>query len=216
MTNVLILLGPPGAGKGTQAVRLSGALSLPHVSTGDLFREHLGQGTELGRKAKGFMESGRLVPDELVIEMLFERVAKPDCARGFLLDGFPRTLAQARELDRRLGTASVKALSIHVPDAALLERMTGRATCRACGHVHHARFSPPKVAGTCDRCGGELYQRADDTREVVAKRLSVYREQTVPVEQHYAARRVLADVDGDRSPDEVFASLVRAARGEKL
>ncbi len=215
MPTVFILLGPPGAGKGTQAVRLSAALALPHVSTGDLFRENLGKGTELGIKAKGFMESGRLVPDDVVIDMLFERVSKPDCKSGFLLDGFPRTVAQAAALDRRLAGWTVRAPSINVPDSALVERLAGRATCKACGHVHHLRFSPPKVAGRCDRCAGELYQRPDDSREVVSKRLSVYREQTKPVEDHYNQLGVLSVVDGDRSPDDVFTSLLRATRGEQ-
>lgn len=210
---MLILLGPPGAGKGTQAVRLSAALGLPHVSTGDLFREHLKTGTPLGREARGFMDAGKLVPDELVIAMLFDRVAKPDCAAGFLLDGFPRTVAQAQALDKRLAGYDVRALSLHVADAVLLERLTGRHTCRACGHVHHERFSPPAVAGKCDRCGGELYQRSDDARDVVEKRLSVYREQTAPVEQHYAEQGKRVAIEGDRAPDQVFDALLGAWRG---
>lgn len=215
MPTVLILLGPPGAGKGTQAARLGAALALPHVATGDLFREHIAKGTELGRKAKDFMDSGRLVPDELVIDMLFERVSKPDCKAGFLLDGFPRTVAQAVALERRLTGATVRELSIRVPDAAVLARLAGRFTCKACGHVHHARTSPPRVAGRCDRCAGELYQRPDDAPAVIEKRLAVYRETSQPVEAHYAAHGRLFGVDGDRPPDEVFASLMRAARGEQ-
>ena len=218
MATIMILLGPPGAGKGTQAKRLSVALSLPHVSTGDLFREHLGHGTPLGKQAKSFMDAGRLVPDELVIDMLFDRVARPDCARGFLLDGFPRTLPQAQALEQRLGAGkdkgqALRALNLRVDDATLVERATGRWTCGACGHMHHARFSPPKVAGKCDRCGAALYQRSDDTAEVVAKRLSVYRDQTQPLERFYAERGVLTQVDGSRTPDQVFESLLRAARG---
>lgn len=220
MSTVVILLGPPGAGKGTQAVRLSAALSLPHVSTGDLFREHLGASTELGAKAKSFMDSGRLVPDELVIDMLFERVARPDAARGFVLDGFPRTLPQAEALERRLGAGpsglgaghTVHALNLSVDDALLAERATGRLTCKSCGNMHHARFSPPKVAGKCDRCGAELYQRSDDTALVVAKRLAVYHEQTQPLEAFYAKRGLLTHIDGSRTPDQVFESLIQAAR----
>lgn len=213
-TTVLILLGPPGAGKGTQAARLAVALSLPHVSTGDLFREHLGKRTELGRKAKDFMDSGRLVPDELVIDMLFERVAQADCKLGFLLDGFPRTVAQALALDARLKGTAVRALNLSVADAALIERLTGRWTCKGCGHIHHERFSPPARAGLCDKCGGGLYQRSDDSRAVVEKRLSVYREQTKPVEDHYRERGVLVDIDGAAQPDQVFTAMLRAARGE--
>jgi adenylate kinase len=215
-STVLILLGPPGAGKGTQAIRLATALSSPHVSTGDLFRENLGKGTPLGLKAKEYMESGRLVPDELVIDMLFARVAQPDCRTGFLLDGFPRTVAQAQALDKRLEGKTVRALNLSVPDAALVERLTGRWTCKACGNVHHEKFSAPKTAGRCDKCGGELYQRTDDTRAVVEKRLAVYREQTKPVEQHYRARGLLAEIDGQRTPDEVFGRMLASARGEGL
>ncbi len=159
------------------------------------------------------MDAGKLVPDELVIAMLFDRVAKPDCASGFLLDGFPRTVAQAQALDKRLAGYDVRALSLHVADAVLLERLTGRHTCRACGHVHHERFSPPAVAGKCDRCGGELYQRSDDARDVVEKRLSVYREQTAPVEKHYAEQGKRVAIEGDRAPDQVFDALLGAWRG---
>jgi len=214
MSTVLILLGPPGAGKGTQAVRLSQALSLPHVSTGDLFREHKTKGTPLGLRAKTFMDAGQLVPDELVIDMLFDRVAKPDAARGFLLDGFPRTLAQAEALEARLGQGhNVRAINLRVDDSLLVERLTGRWTCKACGNIHHARTSPPKVEGKCDRCGGELYQRSDDSADVVGKRLKVYREQTQPLEGFYAKRGVLTHIDGSRTPDQVFESLIQAARG---
>jgi adenylate kinase len=213
MPSVLILLGPPGAGKGTQAVRLSAALSLPHVSTGDLLRENKKQGTELGRKAEVFMDAGKLVPDDLVIEMLFDRVAKPDCARGFVLDGFPRTTAQAQSLEKRLGTGySVCAINLQVADNLLVDRAIGRWTCKSCGNMHHMRNSPPKVAGVCDRCGSELYQRSDDNADVVNARLGVYRAQTQPLEGFYAKRGVLTHVDGSRTPDQVFESLTRAAR----
>lgn len=215
MRQVLILLGPPGAGKGTQATRLSAELGLPHVSTGDLFRENLKQGTALGAKARGYMDAGKLVPDEVVIDMLFDRVSRPDCAAGFLLDGFPRTEPQAQALDTRLASQNatdVRALNLSVSDASVLERLLGRWTCSKCGHVHHERFSPPRAAGRCDKCGGELQQRSDDTREVVEKRLAVYREQTKPVEAHYRARKLVRDVDGSRSPDDVFHSLLAAAR----
>lgn len=209
---VMILLGPPGAGKGTQASRLSAELGLPHVSTGDLFRDSLSRGTELGKRAKGFMDSGTLVPDEFVLEMLFDRVARPDCAEGYLLDGFPRTLPQAEALAKRLtGSARVQVLNLAVPDAPLLERVTGRRTCKSCGNIHHVRHAAPKIAGRCDQCGGELLQRSDDTPEVVAKRLAVYREQTQPLEVWYRTRGVLVDVDGDRPADQVFRALKLAA-----
>lgn len=212
MTRVLILLGPPGAGKGTQATRLSAELGLPHVSTGDLLRDHRQKGTDLGRRAQKFMDAGQLVPDDLVLEMLFERVAKKDCERGYLLDGFPRTLPQAEALDKRLrGGTPVLALNLSVPDAVLLDRITGRRTCVQCAHVHHLRTSPPKTPGRCDRCRGELVQRPDDTPAVFERRLSVYRGQTQPLEAFYRSRGQLADVDGNRAPDSVFESLKQCA-----
>lgn len=183
------------------------------MSTGDLFRENLKQGTPLGAQARSFMDAGKLVPDEVVIGMLFDRVGKPDCARGFLLDGFPRTVAQAQALDQRLASHDVRALSLEVEDATLLERLSGRHTCRACGSVHHERFSPPARAGKCDRCGGELYQRPDDAKSVIEQRLAVYREQTAPVERHYAAQGKRLAIAGDRQPDQVFDALMGAWQG---
>jgi adenylate kinase len=212
MTRVVILLGPPGAGKGTQAVRLSAELGLPHVSTGDLFRENSAQGTPLGLKAKSYLDSGGLVPDDLVLEMLFDRVSRPDCARGYLLDGFPRTLPQAEALAARLGrNTEIQVLDINVPDDVIIERLTGRRTCRSCSKVQHLRFSPPKTDGRCDACGGELHQRSDDTPEVVAKRLDVYHKQTLPLAAWYKKRGLLREVDGNRPPDQVFQSLRQAA-----
>jgi adenylate kinase len=212
LTQVLILLGAPGAGKGTQAVRLCAARSLAHISTGDLFRENLKKETALGKRAKGFMDAGQLVPDELVLEMLFDRVSKPDCRKGFLLDGFPRTIAQAEALEKRLGSgARVVVLSLRVPEPVLIERLTGRRTCSACGNIQHLLFSKPKVAGKCDKCGGALVQRSDDTVEVVKKRLDVYRAQTQPLEGFYAARKLLTEVDGNRAEDEVFRDLTARA-----
>lgn len=211
---VVILLGPPGAGKGTQAARLGAALGLAHVSTGDLFRENLSKGTELGQKARAFMDSGRLVPDQLVLDMLFARVAQADCQKGYLLDGFPRTIPQAEALEQSLkaARAQVCVLNLRVPDSLLLERITGRRTCKACGHAQHLKYSAPRVAGRCDKCGGELIQRSDDLADVFGKRLAVYREQTQPLEAFYEARGMVRTVDGARSPDQVFQDLQSFAK----
>lgn len=209
---VLILLGPPGGGKGTQAVRLSAELGIPHVSTGDLFRENRAKGTELGRRAQSFMDAGKLVPDDLVLDMLFDRVSRPDCSQGYLLDGFPRTIPQATALDARLSAAGSRVMAVHlkVPDAILLERIVGRRTCSKCGHIHHVKNSPPRVAGKCDKCGGELVQRTDDTAAVVEKRLATYHDQTAPIVGHYGKRSgVLFEIDGNRAPDQVFSDLKR-------
>jgi adenylate kinase len=216
MVRVLILLGPPGAGKGTQAARLSLDLGLPHVATGDLFRENREKGTPLGKRAQEFMDKGVLVPDEVVLEMLFDRVARKDCAAGYLLDGFPRTLPQAEALERRLGKgARLHVASLLVPDPILLDRVTGRRTCRNCGNVHHVRNARPRVEGKCDRCGGALVQRPDDTESVFRDRLAVYRKQTQPLEGFYRSRGLLTEVAGDREPDRVFESL-RQVGSEKV
>lgn len=217
MRRVLILLGPPGAGKGTQALRLGADLSLPHVSTGDLFRDNLSRNTPLGGKAKGFMDSGKLVPDALVLEMLFDRVAKPDCAKGYLLDGFPRTLTQADALEAALasaagGTSSLLVLNMRVADAVLVERLSGRRTCKSCGNIQHLRFSPPKVEGRCDKCGASLVQRPDDAPEVIGSRLDAYRRETRPLEAFYEKRGVLQHVDAEKAPEAVFAELARICR----
>jgi adenylate kinase len=209
---VIILLGPPGGGKGTQAVRLSAELKIPHVSTGDLFRENRAQGTELGKRAQSFMDSGKLVPDDLVLDMLFDRVARPDCKAGFLLDGFPRTIPQANALDARLSDARSSVIAVHlkVPDAVLVERVVGRRTCSKCGNIHHVKNSPPKIAGKCDKCGGELIQRSDDTAETAQKRLATYHEQTAPIVGHYRKKPgVLVEIDGNRAPDTVYSDLKR-------
>lgn len=209
---VIILLGPPGGGKGTQAVRLSAELKIPHVSTGDLFRENRAQGTALGKRAQSFMDSGKLVPDDLVLDMLFDRVSRPDCKQGYLLDGFPRTIPQATALDARLAAArsSVMAVHLKVPDAVLVERVVGRRTCSKCGTIFHLKNNPPRVADKCDKCGNALIQRTDDTAEVVQKRLATYHEQTAPIVGHYKKNAgALVEIDGNRSPDSVFADLNR-------
>jgi adenylate kinase len=205
---VLILLGPPGAGKGTQAVRLASECDIPHISTGDLFRANLKQGTDLGQRAKGFMESGKLVPDELVLEMLFDRVAADDCSGGYLLDGFPRTLPQAEALNRALGDQPTATLLLDVPDGIIVDRASGRLLCKGCTNIHHATFAPPTRAGFCDECGGELYRRKDDESEVVLERLSVYRAETQPMVDYYRERGSLQEIDGNQSPDAVFAALI--------
>lgn len=215
MVRVVILLGPPGAGKGTQAKRLASELSLPHVATGDLFRENLSQGTPLGERAKTFMNAGKLVPDELVMEMLFDRLSRPDAGEGYLLDGVPRTVTQAKALDAHLAGADADRhqVLLEVDDDVLVERATGRRLCRDCGNIHHVKNSPPKVEGRCDRCGGELYQREDDRPETVRERLAVYRAETRPVVDLYEQRGELARVDGGRSPDEVHRALRAALNG---
>lgn len=204
---VILLLGPPGAGKGTQAVRLAADCGVPHISTGDLFRANLKQGTDLGNRAKTFMESGKLVPDELVLEMLFDRVGQPDCEGGYLLDGFPRTLGQAKALTEALGDQPYVALQLDVADELLVGRASGRLICGNCGNIQHMEFSPPKVEGVCDVCGGELARRADDEPDVVRKRLAVYHEETQPMIDYYGDLGSLQVVDGSRTPDEVFADL---------
>jgi len=212
MARIVVLLGAPGAGKGTQAVRLSRARGLAHVSTGDLLRENQKQGTELGLRAKGFMDSGKLVPDELVLDMLAQRVTAPDCRAGYVLDGFPRTEVQAQALEQRLkGDDEVQVINLEVSDESIVQRAAGRLSCRKCGSVFHAQNAPPKKAGTCDNCGGPLSQRDDDAAPVVRERLRVYREKTAPLVRFYSARGLLHSIDGERSPEAVFdhlASLV--------
>ncbi|MDP6386662.1 MAG: adenylate kinase [Planctomycetota bacterium] len=215
MTRVIILLGAPGAGKGTQAVRLSQALGLPHVSTGDLFRENISQGTTLGERAQSYLESGRLVPDDLTVDMLFDRTSRSDCANGYMLDGFPRTVPQAVALGERLGDdASLTVLNIQVPDEIIVDRSAGRLLCRACGNIQHKSFSPPAQEGVCDACSGELYQRKDDQPDVVQDRLGVYHAQTEPLVGHYGDQGVCLSVDGNRAPDEVFAGCLASLEVE--
>lgn len=211
MPTYIVLLGPPGAGKGTQAQVISHELGLPHVSSGDIFRENLKNQTELGKLAKGYMDRGELVPDDLTISMIRERLLRPDAAPGALLDGFPRTPAQAEALSTTLAgfKGKVDAVPyINVPDAVLIERLTGRWTCRTQGHVYHEKFSPPKQAGICDIDGSELYQRDDDKAETVMRRIRVYLEQTMPLIQYYQQRGVLLEVDGTQSIEQVSADLL--------
>jgi adenylate kinase len=208
---VIILLGPPGSGKGTQAVRLTKELGIPHISTGDLFRENISKDTELGKRAKTYMNAGKLVPDELVLDMLFDRVSRPDCQNGYLLDGFPRTLPQAEAYGAKLGDNTVlTVIDLEVPDDVIVKRAEGRLTCKSCGNIHNRYFSPPAKEGVCDKCGGELIQRPDDQAEVVQERLRVYHEQTKPLVDYYEKKGVLKRLDGTKSPEEVFESLKKA------
>jgi adenylate kinase len=209
----VVLLGAPGAGKGTQAVRLAEALGLPHVSSGDLFRENLGKQTELGLLAKSYMDKGELVPDDVTIAMVMDRLARSDCAKGAILDGFPRTLAQAEALDAALeerGYRIAIAPYIRVNEDTLLQRLGGRWTCQQCKAVYHQLFSPPAQAGICDLCGGTLYQRADDTPETHKKRIDVYMEQTSPLIAYYRSAGVLAEIDGEPDVDVVYRALLSA------
>jgi adenylate kinase len=209
----VILFGAPGAGKGTQAAILAEKIGLVHITTGELFREAIRQETELGKQAKPHYDRGQLVPDHLTIAMLLERLSQGDCARGCLLDGFPRTLEQATALDEALareGKAIDKVAYIQVSEDELLGRLSGRWNCRQCGSVYHERFQPPRQAGRCDQCGGELYQREDDKPETVRKRLEVYFRQTAPLIDYYRARGKLVEIDGDRPVEEVAESLLAA------
>lgn len=211
----IILLGPPGVGKGTQAARLRERLGVPHISTGDMLREHIARDSALGREAKQFMDAGQLVPDELVINMLVERVARADCSDGFLLDGFPRTAAQAEALDARPETAHAVVADIDLDDDAIVARLSGRLVHLPSGRVYHREFSPPQTPGRDDQTGDALTQRDDDQPEVIRRRLAVYREQTAPLKARYQAAAAAGQVryiacDGGGAPDAVAAKLLAA------
>jgi len=209
----IIFLGAPGAGKGTQAAMVAQELGLAHIASGDLFRQALEQGTELGIQAKSYMEKGMLVPDEITIKMVLERISAPDCELGVILDGFPRNLEQAKALDEALleqGKAIDKVIYIKVSQEELLNRLSGRWICRQCQAPYHTINSPPKVWGKCDNCGGELYQRPDDTVETVKKRLEVYFAQTAPLIDYYAKANKLLELDGEGSVNEVGKRIVNA------
>jgi adenylate kinase len=209
----VIMMGPPASGKGTQAERLQKLLDLPHVASGDLFRYNLKNETELGLKAKGYMDKGELVPDNITIAMVLDRLAQPDGTKGALLDGFPRTVVQAEALDEALGEQGDGidlVLNIQVPEEELIARVTGRRLCRQCGASYHVMFNPPREPDVCDKCGGELYQRDDDTEEVARKRLEVYEAQTKPLIDYYREEGLLVNIDGYQSIDEVTAELREA------
>ena len=212
----LILLGPPMSGKGTQAARLSKALGIPQISSGDLFRDNIKRETALGREAKTYMDRGDLVPDEITIGMVAERLGRPDAAKGALLDGFPRTIPQAEELDRildELDASLTGVISISVPVEELVKRASGRRICRSCGKSYHLAFNPPAEEGVCDVDGGELYQRDDDLPDTVRQRLEVYQGQTSPLVDYYRKRGNLREIEGDQPIDDVAADIAEVVSG---
>ena len=207
----IIMMGPPGAGKGTQAAKLVSKYGIPQISTGDMFRAAVAAGTELGKQAKACMESGKLVPDEVTIGIVRERLSKSDCEKGFILDGFPRTVEQADALNKILSEQGKKltcVLNVNVPSSDLIERAVGRRICKKCGATYHVKFKAPKVEGECDLCGGELYQRGDDTAETLTKRLRVYEESTRPLIEYYKAAGLYAEVDGRQPIEKVTTDLI--------
>ena len=206
----IIMLGAPGAGKGTQAKRIAEKYQIPHISTGDIFRSNIKEGTELGMKAKQFMDQGLLVPDEVTIGMLLDRIHQDDCEKGYVLDGFPRTIPQAESLTKALsdmGEAIDYAIDVDVPDENIVSRMSGRRACLTCGATYHVAFAPPAKEGICDVCGAKLVLRDDDKPETVQKRLAVYHEQTKPLIDYYKEKGVLHSVDGTKDMEEVFQSI---------
>ncbi|OGO42405.1 MAG: adenylate kinase [Chloroflexi bacterium RBG_16_57_9] len=211
----VLLLGAPGAGKGTQAAMLQERLALPHVASGDLFRDNLKRETELGLKAKGYMERGELVPDDVTIAMVLERLSRADTAKGALLDGFPRTIQQAEALDAALitqGRKIEKVINFNVSEDALIARLSGRWICRNCQAAYHTLYNPPQHPGRCDVCGGELYQRADDTPETVANRLKVYFNQTRPLIDYYQQRGLLVNINGEQEIEQVKQDILNALK----
>jgi len=213
----ILLMGPPGAGKGTQAEKLVEQFQVPHISTGDMFRTAVKEGSPLGKQAKEYMDAGQLVPDSVTIGIVKEGLAKPECKKGFILDGFPRTLEQANALDealKDLGITLKRVVNINVPASELLTRITGRRICRKCGSTYHVAFNKPTREDVCDKCGGELYQRDDDKEATVKKRLDVYTAQTEPLIAYYKTKGLYAEIDGLQDIDKVFADIVANLRGE--
>ena len=211
----LLIMGPPGAGKGTQAEMLVKELKITHISTGDMFRAAIKEGTEMGKKAKEYMDKGELVPDSVVVGMVRDRLSQPDCVNGFLLDGFPRTIAQAEALDetfKEMGFVPDAVINIAVPREKLMERLTGRRICRNCGASYHMVFNKPKVKGKCNSCGGELYQRDDDNEVAVGNRLDIYEAQTQPLIDYYAKQSILKDINGDQDIKQVLADTLAAIK----
>ena len=207
----IIMLGAPGAGKGTQAKMIADKYNVPHISTGDIFRANIKNGTELGKEAKTYMDKGLLVPDELTVKILLDRVAQDDCKNGYVLDGFPRTIPQAEVLDKALTELGDKidfAIDVDVPDANIIRRMSGRRACLACGATYHIEHVPPKAEGICDRCGEALVLRDDDKEETVKNRLNVYHEQTQPLIDYYNGQGILKEVDGTQDMEDVFRAII--------
>lgn len=212
----IVMLGAPGAGKGTQAIKIAEKYSIPHISTGDIFRANIKNQTELGQKAKGYIDQGLLVPDELVVDLVVDRVKKEDCTNGYVLDGFPRTIPQAEALDKELlktGESIDYAIDVEVPDENIVKRMGGRRACPACGATYHIEFAPTEVEDVCDHCKAGLILREDDKPETVQKRLNVYHEQTQPLIQYYSEKDVLVKIDGTKDIEDVFETIV-AVLGE--
>ena len=208
----IIMLGAPGAGKGTQAKKIAEKYNIPHISTGDIFRANIKNNTELGKKAKEYMDQGLLVPDELTCDLVTDRIQKDDCSNGFILDGFPRTIPQAEALDKALkamGQSMDYAINVDVADDNIIDRMSGRRACLKCGATYHIVAIPPKKEGICDACGSELVQRDDDKPETVQKRLDVYHEQTQPLIDYYTKKGIIKDVDGTQQMDDVFNAIVK-------
>lgn len=208
----IIMLGAPGAGKGTQAKKIAEQYKIPHISTGDIFRANIKNGTELGKKAKTFMDQGLLVPDELVVDLVVDRVGQEDAENGYVLDGFPRTIPQAEALDQALKAIQENidyAINIEVPDENIINRMAGRRACTACGGTYHTEFNPTKAEGICDACGGALVLREDDKPETVKKRLDVYHEQTQPLIEYYDNQKLLVEVDGTQEMAQVFDAIIK-------
>jgi adenylate kinase len=210
--NILIFFGPPGSGKGTQAKKLAQEHKLPHIALGDILREEVRAGSKIGEQAKALMNAGKLVPDELTIELTSQRIGRPDCLAGFILDGFPRSLAQAEALDKMLADHKweiAKVVYFDIEEDVVVGRLSGRRSCKSCGAVYHTKFNPSKQSGKCDLCGGELYQRKDDEEGVIRQRFEVYREQTQPLIERYIRSEKLVKLDASRPIDEVYRELTR-------